>query len=41
MESYKVDILNPKAVKLLKNLAELRLISISDPTTDSFLVAVK
>ena len=40
MESYQVDILNPKAVKLLKNLAELKLISLSDPTTNSFLVAI-
>ncbi len=40
MESYQVDILNPKAVKLLKNLAELKLISLSDPTTNPFLVAI-
>lgn len=30
MDSIRVEILNPKARKLLKNLAELKLIKISD-----------
>ena len=30
MESIRIEILNPKARKLLKNLAELKLIKISD-----------
>ena len=32
MESIKIEILNPKARKLLQNLAELNLIKISDPS---------
>lgn len=30
MDSIRIEILNPKAKKLLKNLAELKLIKISD-----------
>ena len=30
MDSIRIEILNPKARKLLKNLAELKLIKISD-----------
>jgi len=40
MESYQVDILNPKAVKLLKDLADMQLISLSNSSKDSFLAAV-
>ncbi|MCB0494786.1 MAG: hypothetical protein KDC79_01505 [Cyclobacteriaceae bacterium] len=40
MQTYQVDILNPKAVKLLKDLADLKLISIADASTDPFLEAV-
>lgn len=40
MESYQVDILNPKALKLLKDLAELKLISISKQSENAFLDAV-
>ncbi len=41
MESYQVDILNPKAVKLLKDLADMQLISLSNSSKDSFLAAVR
>jgi hypothetical protein len=41
MESYQVDILNPKAFKLLKDLADLKLISISKISENSFLEVVK
>ncbi len=40
MESYQVDILNPKAVKLLKDLADMQLISLSNSSKDSFLAVV-
>jgi len=36
-----IDILNPKANKLLKNLAELKLISIRKPGDDGFMTLVK
>ena len=40
--TYQIDILNPKATKLLKDLAEMKLISITElPSTDSFLNVVK
>jgi hypothetical protein len=32
MDSIRIEILNPKARKLLNNLAELKLIKISDPS---------
>lgn len=38
---YQVEILNPKADKLLQNLADLKLISISKTSPDSFLTTVK
>jgi hypothetical protein len=38
--SYVVKILNPKAKKLLQNLADLKLISISESSADSFLDVV-
>lgn len=34
--SFRIDILNPKAVKLLKNLAELNLISITEESNKGF-----
>ena len=40
MMTYQVDILNPKAVKLLKELEVLKLISISNTSTDPFLAVV-
>lgn len=40
--TYQVDILNPKADKLLKDLADLKLISLSKESNDDpFLYAVK
>ena len=39
--TYQVDILNPKADKLLQDLADLKLISISKPSSDPFLTVVK
>ncbi|MCH5597399.1 hypothetical protein [Niabella ginsengisoli] len=39
--TYQVDILNPKADKLLQDLADLKLISISKTSNDSFLKVVK
>ena len=41
MNSIEVDILNPKAAKLLKNLADLKLIAIKSSSQDGFLKAVK
>ena len=41
MTTVQVDILNPKAEKLLQDLADLNLISIKNSTNDSFLKAVK
>ena len=35
METVRIDILNPKAVKLLKNLADLNLISIQKEKSKS------
>lgn len=40
MESYQIDILNPKATKLLKSLADLKLISIRPAQENGFLKAV-
>jgi len=39
--TFNVEILNPKAKKLLMDLAELRLISISENKSNPFLDAVK
>jgi len=36
MDTVKVNILNPKAIKLLNNLAELNLISIQDYSKNNF-----
>lgn len=40
MQTYQVDILNPKAAKLLQDLADLELISIKQTTENNFLNAV-
>jgi len=40
--TYQIDILNPKASKLLKDLADMKLISITEmPSSDPFLTVVK
>jgi hypothetical protein len=36
MQTFQVDILNTKAIKLLRNLAELNLISIKEQPQDNF-----
>jgi hypothetical protein len=38
--TYQVDILNPKATKLLQDLADLKLITIKQNSEDSFLKVV-
>ncbi|HEY6975692.1 MAG TPA: hypothetical protein VH396_05360 [Chitinophagaceae bacterium] len=40
MNTVQVDILNPKAGKLLQDLADMNLISIKDIANDSFLKVV-
>jgi hypothetical protein len=40
MQTYQVNILNPKAEKLLQDLADLNLISIKQTSEDSFLKAI-
>ena len=40
MTTLQIDILNPKAGKLLENLAELKLISIRNTSDDEFLTLV-
>lgn len=39
--TYQVDVLNPKADKLLQDLADLKLIALSKTTDDPFLAVVK
>ena len=41
MATLNIEILNPKAKKLLQDLAELRLISISEKTSNPFFDVVK
>lgn len=41
MDTIKVDILNPKAKKLLKDLADLKLIAIQDMPKNSFSSVLK
>lgn len=41
MATLNIEILNPKAKKLLQDLAELRLISISEKTESSFYNVIK
>ena len=40
MNTMQIDILNPKAEKLLKNLEDLKLISIRKNSDDSFLTLI-
>lgn len=39
--TYQVDILNPKADKLLQQLAALKLIALSNTSSDPFMTVVK
>ena len=41
MTTLQVDILNPKAAKLLKNLADLNLIAIRDTSKSGFATVLK
>ena len=41
MATLNIEILNPKAKKLLQDLAELRLISISEKTSNPFFNVIK
>lgn len=41
MATFNIEILNPKAKKLLLDLAELRLISISEKTSNTFVEVIK
>ena len=41
MQTYQVDVLNPKASKLLKNLADLKLITVRPIPSDNFLKVVE
>jgi anti-anti-sigma regulatory factor len=41
MATFNIEILNPKAKKLLMDLADLRLISISESVANPFLDAVR
>ena len=41
MNTMRIDILNPKAVRLLKNLADLNLIAIQDNSKNGFATVLK
>lgn len=41
MNTMRIDILNPKATKLLKDLADLNLIAIHDTSKNSFVSVLK
>jgi hypothetical protein len=41
MDTLRIDILNPKATKLLKNLADLNLIAIQDTSKNGFKSVLK
>ena len=41
MSTMNIEILNPKAKKLLQNLADLKLIAIKDESQDAFMATVK
>lgn len=41
MKSMRIDILNPKAVRLLKDLADLNLIATQDPSKNGFVTVLK
>jgi hypothetical protein len=40
MKTYQIDLLNPKAARLLQDLAELNLISIKETKKENFLEIV-
>ena len=41
MSTMNIEILNPKAKKLLQDLADLKLIAIKDDSQDAFMATVK
>ncbi len=41
MEALKIEILNPKALQLIKGMEDLKLISIKETSTDGFMEIVK
>lgn len=41
VEALKIEILNPKALQLIKDMEELKLISIKETSTDAFMEIVK
>jgi len=41
MNTIKIDILNPKAAKLIKDLADLQLIAIQKPAKNNFISVLK
>lgn len=41
MNTMRIDILNPKAAKLIKDLADLKLIAIQEPSKNSFAMVLK
>jgi hypothetical protein len=41
MNTMRIDILNPKVVKLLKNLADLNLLAIQDTSKNGFATGLK
>lgn len=41
MNTFEVEILNPKAAKLLKNLADMNLIAIRETSQDGFVAVLK
>ena len=41
MNTMRIDILNPKAIKLLKDLADLQLIAIQDSSKSGFATILK
>jgi len=41
MNTLRIEIRNPKAMRLLKELAERNLIAIKEPSKDSFMAALK
>jgi hypothetical protein len=41
MDTMRIDILNPKAARLIKDLADLQLIAIHNPSKNSFTNVIK
>ncbi|MEZ5045989.1 MAG: hypothetical protein R2831_03255 [Chitinophagaceae bacterium] len=41
MNTMRIDILNPKAAKLLKDIADLKLIAIQDTSKNGFAIVLK